>query len=300
MRVSWWVRLCRWGYRIVAFLGGTVILSLIVNIISTWFTSSKGILPADSPAGQLLDWTYTHWLLSLLIGSCCCLLAVLAWMVSRWSPDHPMVPLSLTPQKRLHMLRRLRHVYLDQLDQSLQKATWIELDLAEAPSAVEKAGGLLHHMPPQTQRLLPPGTSIAQVYDEAGHELLMLGAPGAGKSTLLLTLALELLQRAEQESSHPLPVILPLSSWAVGRPPFEVWLCEQLSQRYKVPLWIGAQWVREDQILPLLDGLDELEESARLACITAINAYHSEHLMPLVVCSSHAMRNELLSCSEQA
>ena len=40
-----------------------------------------------------------------------------------------------------------------------------------------------------------------------------------------------------------------------------------------------------EAILPLLDGLNEMEASASTACITAINTYHREHLQPLVVCS---------------
>jgi hypothetical protein len=43
--------------------------------------------------------------------------------------------------------------------------------------------------------------------------------------------------------------------------------------------------VQEEQLLPLLDGLDEVEEAARPACIAAINAYHHAHPGPLVVCS---------------
>src|SRR5262249_3644536 len=62
---------------------------------------------------------------------------------------------------------------------------------------------------------------------------------------------------------------------------------EQLaSPLYLVPHKQSEQWVKEEQILPLLDGLDEMDETARPACIAAINAYRSEHpLSPLVVCS---------------
>jgi hypothetical protein len=42
------------------------------------------------------------------------------------------------------------------------------------------------------------------------------------------------------------------------------------------------------QIIPLLDGLDEMEEPERAPCITAINTYHLAHLHPLVVCSRSA------------
>ena len=99
--------------------------------------------------------------------------------------------------------------------------------------------------PPQSraQQHLPPGTSIMDVYDEAEHELLILGEPGAGKSTLLLDLAEHLLVRAEQDQTHPLPIILPLSSWAAKRPKIADWIAEQLSQIYDVPRKLSIQWV---------------------------------------------------------
>lgn len=48
---------------------------------------------------------------------------------------------------------------------------------------------------------------------------------------------------------------------------------------------LAQQWVDNQQILLLLDGLDEMEEIARPACIAAINLYHRERIAPLVVCS---------------
>jgi hypothetical protein len=64
-------------------------------------------------------------------------------------------------------------------------------------------------------------------------------------------------------------------------------MMEQLaSPLYEVPQKLSQQWVQDEQILPLLDGLDEMEEAVRPACIAAINAYRRENpLCPLVVCS---------------
>jgi hypothetical protein len=119
--------------------------------------------------------------------------------------------------------------------------------------------------------------------------LLILGEPGAGKSTLLLHLAQGLAERAEQEEARPLPVVLRLSSWAERRPALEDWLSEQMAFTYDVSRELSRQWVRDEQILPLLDGLDEMEGASRSACIDAINAYHREHLLvPLVICSRRA------------
>ncbi len=193
---------------------------------------------------------------------------------------------SVQEQNRERMLQRLRHTYEELFTQSLQGVTQMELGLADKPDAVQNAATLLFQTATRPEQLLPPATSILHVYDEAAQELLILGAPGAGKSTLLVELARQLVVRADADHECPLPVILPLSSWAVKRLPLQIWLAEQVAQLYNIPKLLAQRWIDEDQLLLLLDGLDEMEEAARPACIAAINAYHREHLrVPLVVCS---------------
>src|SRR5207248_1253933 len=104
-------------------------------------------------------------------------------------------------------------------------------------------------------------------------------------STLLLELAHHLVEQAAQNTTQPLPVLLPLSSWATKRRPLQEWLAEQFVLLYDVPRSLSEQWLQAKLLLPLLDGLDEMEASARAACIAAINTYHREHLQSLVVCS---------------
>lgn len=141
----------------------------------------------------------------------------------------------------------------------------------------------------QPERPLPPATSIEQVYDESGQDLLILGEPGAGKSTLLLQLAQRLVERAQQDKEQPLPVVLSLSTWDVKRLSLQSWIIEQLSRTYsgKIGRHLIQYWIQNEELLPLLDGLDELEMADRPACIQAINAYH-ERALPLVVCSRTA------------
>ncbi len=188
-------------------------------------------------------------------------------------------------QDRARMLRRLHHAYGHLLAHSLQGTVWIDLGLAQKPDAVRNAATLLLRFTKQPERPLPAGTSIMQVFEEAARELLILGEPGAGKSTLLLDLAEQLVEQAEQDETAPLPIILPLSSWAVKRLPLQDWVAEQVTQMYDIPARLAQRWVREEHLLLLLDGLDEMELEARPACIAAINRYHQEHLVPLVVCS---------------
>src|SRR5262249_8882800 len=137
--------------------------------------------------------------------------------------------------------------------------------------------------------LLPVGTPIHAVFDDLAGELLILGAPGAGKTTMLLELARDLLERAQHDAAHPIPVVFNLSTWAAQHPPINTWLVDELSKRYDVPRKIGQAWVDGGTILPLLDGLDEVALDQRAACVEAINAYHGAHgPLRLVVCSRSA------------
>ena len=180
---------------------------------------------------------------------------------------------------RVHFLARLRALYEDLWEQSLQGAAQLTLGLTEKPDVVLRHTELLLRAPEQPERRLPEGTTLLEVYYEAGQELLLLGEPGAGKSTLLLELAGRLVERAEQDPGDPFPVLLPLSSWAVKRPPLTEWLSAQLSLIYDVSRQLSHAWVHTDLILPLLDGLDEVPQEARGACVEAINTYRKEHLV---------------------
>ena len=138
---------------------------------------------------------------------------------------------------------------------------------------------------------LPAPASIVQAYDDAGRGLLILGAPGAGKSTLLRELASELLSRAEDDTTQPVPVMVNLSSWAIKKPPLTAWIVNQLWETYNLPPRLSRALIEQNQLLFLLDGLDEVESPARTKCIEAINAYlaEQERIIPIVVCSrSHA------------
>jgi transcriptional regulator with XRE-family HTH domain len=190
-------------------------------------------------------------------------------------------------QNRLRLLQRVRSFWITGvLEQSLYREALITLGFQEQPDAVANPWRLIIQESEQASTPLPAGTRITEIYDEAGGELLILGEPGAGKTTLLLELCCELLSRAEQEPAHPIPVIFNLASWVPRkRQSLVLWLLEELETKYYVPRSIGSDWIRTNQILPLLDGLDEVDASSRPACIQAINAYHQTHsLVPLVVC----------------
>jgi hypothetical protein len=171
------------------------------------------------------------------------------------------------------------------LQPSLPQDILVNLGLTERPALVTRALDLLVQ-PDLADRVQAPGTPLIEVFDRLDRALLILGAPGAGKTTLLLTLACDLLQRAAQDQEQPIPVVFLLSSWAAQRRPLAVWLVDELQQRYDVPRKIGQGWIDADQVLPLLDGLDEVQSEHRVACADAINTFRQDHgLLPLAVCT---------------
>jgi predicted NACHT family NTPase len=130
---------------------------------------------------------------------------------------------------------------------------------------------------------------MGAIFDELGRAMLILGGPGAGKTTLLLELASDLLDRAEQDAAHPIPVVFHLSSWAVRRCPLADWLVDVLAEFYYVQRKLAQAWVADEQVLPLLDGLDEVAPEHRAACVEAINTFrHGYGPVPLAVCSRAA------------
>src|SRR5688500_13879414 len=140
--------------------------------------------------------------------------------------------------------------------------------------------------PDQTQRTLPRGRRIKDIFDEANRLLLILGEPGSGKTTTLLQLARALIEEEDGSFTHPVPVILNLSTWTNKQQPLDEWLIAELNSKYKLPKKDGRSWLRERRILPLLDGLDEVKAENRAVCVEQINRLVIEYgLQGLVVCS---------------
>lgn len=102
---------------------------------------------------------------------------------------------------------------------------------------------------------------------------------------MMLELTRELLRRAGTDAAHPIPVVLTLSSWALRREPLDDWIVRELAVRYEIPAPQARRWLDSDQLVPLLDGLDEVAEEHQPACVTAINDFRAQRgVTRIVVC----------------
>ncbi|WP_171074228.1 NACHT domain-containing protein [Nonomuraea basaltis] len=94
------------------------------------------------------------------------------------------------------------------------------------------------------------------------RRLLVVGESGAGKTMLAIELVLQLLESppAGGRPGQPLtvPVRVNAARWTLGRP-FEPWLAEQLVQDFGLAVKDAERVVRDRRVLPVVDGLDELD-----------------------------------------
>ncbi|MEM9271871.1 MAG: NACHT domain-containing protein [Cyanobacteria bacterium P01_F01_bin.143] len=147
---------------------------------------------------------------------------------------------------------------------------------------------LLYKIGPAETTSINAGQQIIELFDrdDIQGKLLILGEPGAGKTTELLRLAQDLIDRAIVNETSPIPMIFELSSWKNNQT-IRDWLIEKLCDIYKgIPNELAAQWLDNQQLIPLLDGLDELGLEKQNQCTIAINQFLDRTFQSgLVVCS---------------
>jgi len=180
--------------------------------------------------------------------------------------------------------RRVMEYWVDGvLRHSLYNEVLISLDKREVGNAVDAPWKYTVEVSDATNSGPLDDRDVSVIYDATGL-LLILGEPGSGKTTTLLDLARTLLERARDDIKERVPIVLNLSSWKKKQPLAE-WIAVELSEKYRVPRKIALFWLKRGYLLPLLDGLDEMETVMQPDCVASINAF-IEQFKPsgLVVC----------------
>ncbi|GHH86009.1 hypothetical protein GCM10018793_56390 [Streptomyces sulfonofaciens] len=117
------------------------------------------------------------------------------------------------------------------------------------------------------------------------RRLVVLGEPGSGKTVLAAMLTLGLLEAREPRS--PVPVLLSISTWDPVMEPLDEWIVQSLATAYyggrpDLPRRLMAGRL----LLPVLDGLDEMPESARRSAVHKVNDACGEGRGVVLTCRS--------------
>jgi predicted NACHT family NTPase len=258
---------------------------LLLFIFGAIATSLIGYLINQLPA--IPDFRHKN---SLIISAVIIVTLLIAWGTYQQSQQQPEdAPEQIDPTLRLRLLEAEETKVKKRLQDSLLLSLMIELDKQEQPEKVGRnplqplytiSANQNTSLPQQINRMV----EVLQRKD-IGGKLLILGQPGGGKTTTLLNLAEELLEIAKRDDTAPMPFIFELSAWRDDSVDILDWLIIQLKEEYNLTPGISRFWLERGDILPLLDGLDELGLERQKKCIKAINQYLGEDAKrDLVVC----------------
>src|SRR6266536_2639521 len=258
------------------------LLSLLINV-------------ASSDVMALKRWS--NWAIWLLI----LLLVVLSLLLEgqrhrrSTQPDEASAPAldwvpNLEGSYRKRMIVRVRSSWMTDVFGGSLGAAARAAASARHPAALD--GPLtpwnLVHVQRGMAEAIPADTPVVEVFDrKVGGAMLILGGPGAGKTTLLFRLASDLLDAAEVDPASAVPVVFKLASWSPPRS-LDDWLVDELHKLYDVPSNLGRHWVATEQVMPLLDGLDEVPFQDRARCVEAVNAYRDRHGMTSLAVTSQS------------
>ena len=146
------------------------------------------------------------------------------------------------------------------------------------PDLVDKPWAAV--LPPDPVKPLPTEEDAFSIFQNSGRALAIIGDPGAGKTVFLLRLVRDLIVDAENKPTPSVPVVLHLATWLPAYASLDLWLFEELHNKYRIDGSTAKKLLHKKWLILLLDGLDEVRAEHRSDCARAINHFVQDFGLP--------------------
>jgi hypothetical protein len=123
--------------------------------------------------------------------------------------------------------------------------------------------------------------------------LVVLGDPGAGKTVLAVELQARLLEERKRDKAQPVPVLVSAAAYDT-RQAWPQWLAGHLALRFAISREMTARLIADGRILPVIDGLDEMDP-ADAAAPGGTGAGRSSRARDLVTALNNSLQGLLLA-----
>ncbi|MFD0361603.1 NACHT domain-containing protein [Nocardia sp. GCM10030253] len=168
-----------------------------------------------------------------------------------WNPDTSLATVSVKADELAELVQRIEQRRLGEL--GVVRGEGVDIQW-EALARVRAAGG------EEFGWLV----DVARYYRSLSPQrLVVLGESGAGKTVTAIHLLLGLLKDGPAEIGYrrhnSVPVRFNAASWDPTRANFSSWMASQLADDYGLRRQVAAAMIEAERILPLLDGLDEMD-----------------------------------------
>lgn len=136
-------------------------------------------------------------------------------------------------------------------------------------------------------------TVLAYYQSLSPRRLVVLGEPGSGKTVLAMELLIGLLEERKKNKNIPVPVLVSAAAYDTSLT-WENWFARYLAQRFSMSVRLAAGLVRDRHVLPIVDGLDEMDPTGKperaQAAVVALNSFMQgrERAAVIVTCRRNA------------
>jgi hypothetical protein len=194
------------------------------------------------------------------------------------------------------LLEILKSEYKGRLAHVLYNGYQISLDIQFQADQVESPYNSSLPIIPQTE---VDTNNIMELIenDSVNHQLLILGQPGAGKTSTVIKFALEWIEKHKYHDHYPVPILFECSRWehtniqsATCKTLLD-WLAEQLKKNFRISKGVAKEWIKDDRIFPIFDGLDEIDPVKQHTLMLALNSANIELRKKIVTCRFEEYKN---------